>query len=307
MSNRKAIVCTTRAGLGLILLLLTISAHKIVAAWTLRPSAAQTTSQWERISTEDEDFSVNMPVRPSFIEKERYVHDGVKVSRALISGVYHNGVVFIARIYEVPELKQLSNERLSGDCRRLAGLRNIEGRDIDKSSFRGKEYLKQSDNHTHIIQCYLTKKRFYVIEAAARNKDNSSIKRFLSSLSLGGGKTAEDPSNDSAHSQTSTPIVTDTSKVYYEKEVTYPAVIINKPIHSYTPIARAARISGSVKLRAVLSASGEVLNIEVLKGLGAGLSESAIESAKKITFLPAEKDGRTVSQYAEVVYHFAIE
>ena len=45
----------------------------------------------------------------------------------------------------------------------------------------------------------------------------------------------------------------------------------------------------------------------MIKGLGAGLSDSAMEAAKKIKFLPAEKDGHVVSQYAEVVYHFAIE
>ncbi|MBA3323229.1 MAG: energy transducer TonB, partial [Pyrinomonadaceae bacterium] len=37
-----------------------------------------------------------------------------------------------------------------------------------------------------------------------------------------------------------------------------------------------------------------------------GLTEKAIEAARRITFTPAEKDGRPVSQYITLVYNFNI-
>jgi hypothetical protein len=166
----------------------------------------------------DGDFSVYMPVRPSFYVKERYFQDGVKVSRALIGGAYYKGVVFIARVYEVPEPKQLSNDKLSSDCPKLADLRKAEGLDIERNGFKGKEYLKQADSYTHVIQCFVTNRRFYVIEAAARDKDNASVKRFLSSLSLGGAKATDGKSDDTALSQTSPSMGIDTSKLYNENE-----------------------------------------------------------------------------------------
>jgi TonB family protein len=64
--------------------------------------------------------------------------------------------------------------------------------------------------------------------------------------------------------------------------------------------------TGVVRLHAVLSASGDVTNIIVLKGLPGGLTEKAIEAARQIKFTPAQKDGRAVSQYVTLEYNFNI-
>jgi outer membrane biosynthesis protein TonB len=37
-----------------------------------------------------------------------------------------------------------------------------------------------------------------------------------------------------------------------------------------------------------------------------GLTEKAIEAARRISFTPAEKDGRKVSQYVTIEYNFNI-
>ena len=64
--------------------------------------------------------------------------------------------------------------------------------------------------------------------------------------------------------------------------------------------------SGVVRLRAILSYTGEVTNITVLKGLPGGLTEKAVEAAKLIKFTPAERDGRAVSQYVTLEYKFNV-
>ena len=65
-------------------------------------------------------------------------------------------------------------------------------------------------------------------------------------------------------------------------------------------------IPGVVRLRAILSSSGDVTNISVIKGLPGGLTEKAIAAAKQIRFTPAEKDGRKVSQYVTLEYSFNV-
>jgi protein TonB len=89
-------------------------------------------------------------------------------------------------------------------------------------------------------------------------------------------------------------------------EVTVRAVITSKPEPGFTEEARKENVTGIVRLRAVLSASGDVTNISVVKGLPGGLTERAISAAKQIRFRPAQKDGRTVSQYVTLEYNFNI-
>ena len=57
-------------------------------------------------------------------------------------------------------------------------------------------------------------------------------------------------------------------------------------------------------LRAVLSSTGEVTDITVISGLPYGLTEKAIEAARKIKFVPAVKDGKKVSMWMQIEYNF---
>jgi TonB family protein len=99
---------------------------------------------------------------------------------------------------------------------------------------------------------------------------------------------------------------TDYSRNFKPHEVSVRAVIISKPEPGFTEDARKENVTGTVRLRAVLSASGDVTNISVVKGLPGGLTEKAITAAKQIKFRPATKDGHTVSQYVTLEYSFNI-
>jgi TonB family protein len=98
----------------------------------------------------------------------------------------------------------------------------------------------------------------------------------------------------------------DYSRVFTSREVTRKAIITAKPEPGFTEEARKNNVTGTVRLRAVLSASGSVQGISVVKGLPDGLTERAIAAAKQIRFTPAEKDGRAVSQYVTLEYNFNI-
>jgi len=63
-------------------------------------------------------------------------------------------------------------------------------------------------------------------------------------------------------------------------------------------------ITGAVLLEAVLSPSGEVRDVKVLKGLPYGLTKNALESITRIKFKPAIKNGRPVSQRMKFEYNF---
>ena len=70
-----------------------------------------------------------------------------------------------------------------------------------------------------------------------------------------------------------------------------PAEILSKPTPIYTEEARARRIEGEVLLEVVLEASGKLRVLKVVRGLGHGLDDAAVNAAQQIRFKPALKDG----------------
>jgi len=91
------------------------------------------------------------------------------------------------------------------------------------------------------------------------------------------------------------------------KEIDSRAEMRRKPRPAYTKEARRLRIQGFVTLRVLLSASGKISRVRVMKGLQAGLTENAIRAACRIEFKPAIRTGQPVAQWvtAEYVFRFA--
>jgi TonB family protein len=96
----------------------------------------------------------------------------------------------------------------------------------------------------------------------------------------------------------------DYNSVFTPRDVDRKARILTRPEPQYTQLAKENQVSGTVVLRAVFAASGEVTNIRAISGLPYGLTEQAIAAARKIKFEPAMKDGRAVSQYIQIEYNF---
>jgi len=92
--------------------------------------------------------------------------------------------------------------------------------------------------------------------------------------------------------------------VFSGKEVTTKARVQSKPEPSYTERARSNGVIGTVVLRAVFASDGKVKYIIVVSGLPDGLTEKAVEAARRIKFLPATKDGRPVSMFFQLEYNF---
>jgi TonB family protein len=95
-------------------------------------------------------------------------------------------------------------------------------------------------------------------------------------------------------------------KVYSASDNVARAVIMLKPEPGYTEEARRANISGVVRLRAVLAFNGQVEHILVLRRLSHGLTEKAVEAARRIKFQPATVNGLPVSQYIVLEYNFNV-
>ena len=90
--------------------------------------------------------------------------------------------------------------------------------------------------------------------------------------------------------------------------VTLPRVLREvKP--DYTEEAKAARIQGTVWLKAIVQADGDVGDVQVSKSLDTenGLDIEAVKAAKQWKFKPGEKDGKPVAVQVTIELTFRLK
>ena len=98
----------------------------------------------------------------------------------------------------------------------------------------------------------------------------------------------------------------DYNGVFSVGSVTVRPQILGRPTPGYTDEARRNQIEGSVKVSVMLKADGTVSDIKVARGLGYGLDEKAIEAARQLRFVPAQKDGHVVSVRLFLEFKFSL-
>jgi len=119
----------------------------------------------------------------------------------------------------------------------------------------------------------------------------SSLSAQTSSSSISAGTRNDDPKWSKyliPENGTSLPIATDAPAVQYSKE------------------AETNKIEGTVVLMIGINAKGKVEIAEVVKGLGYGLDEKALDTVKKWQFQPALQEGKPIAMVAkvDVSFHF---
>lgn len=88
-------------------------------------------------------------------------------------------------------------------------------------------------------------------------------------------------------------------------EVSQP-VLISKIEPEYSEEARKAKYSGTVLLSVIIDANGIPRDVHIVRPLGLGLDEKAIEAVSKWRFRPATKGGRPVAVQAQVEVNFRL-
>jgi len=87
--------------------------------------------------------------------------------------------------------------------------------------------------------------------------------------------------------------------------VTAPALLY-KVEPEYTELARNAHVEGLVVLYVEVDPEGKAINPRVVRTLGYGLDEKAIEAVRKWKFRPGYKDGKPVSVVATIQVNFRL-
>jgi TonB family protein len=262
-----------------------------------------TDSPWKRFTGKDEEFSVLMPDKPSLYLSSITDRPG-KLTPERIYSSYSQGSAYLVVSYNGSSIK--------GTLENFKAHHLYQGavsyaRDLSVAGYSGKEYKLKFAEVGGTLQIYATKKHGYALATVQAIDDPPLSSYFLSSFLIKG----EHENIVSAETQPPAPsqdipTIDSSQSMLTGKDVTRRGVIVSKPEPWYTEEARQANITGTVVLRVVLSASGEVTNIHAVKGLPKGLTENAIEAARHLKFIPAVKDGRFVSYWVELQYNFGL-
>lgn len=74
----------------------------------------------------------------------------------------------------------------------------------------------------------------------------------------------------------------------------------------YSIYARKRKIQGEVFVQIIVDSSGLPRNVEVVRPIGYGLDQSAVETVRQFRFRPAMKDGKPVPVYMTVAINFRL-
>lgn len=85
-----------------------------------------------------------------------------------------------------------------------------------------------------------------------------------------------------------------------------PPVPISQPTPVYPEMARKAGIEGMVILHVLVDKQGRVRDVRLIKGIGAGLDESAIESVRQSRWTPAIQNTKPVAVWVSYPVRFKL-
>ena len=271
------------------------------------PAEQVRSASWQRYTIKGEEFSIKLPTLPAMTTYKQSGWGIRRDRRERHLGAYADGVVYTVISLEDGDpggaLKASIEEIMSS-----FDWDHKTEQNLTLNGFSGKQYLS-----THplgrTVQVFATKNRFYRFQAFGAKAEDPRVKQFFSSMSLGekvegikvsdGQGTLFKPTDQFASANLDT-----SGKIFVGREVDRKAILIMRPQPVYTEAARQKQITGTVVLKVVFSSNGSVTNIRTASGLPEGLTERAIDAARKIKFIPAAKDGKFVSMWMQLEYNF---
>lgn len=100
-----------------------------------------------------------------------------------------------------------------------------------------------------------------------------------------------------------------TAEIRKSNEITLGVIqgtAISQPKPAYPPLARQARVQGSVRLAGIISRQGTVTDICIAKPMGAGLDEAAIAAVEQWRYHPYLLKGEPVEVETQITVNFEL-
>lgn len=259
-------------------------------------------SSWKRYTVKGEQFSVELPAKPTM--ESRAIRKDDRERMEITFGSYADGIVYLVHVVENSSPPQSLDSFIQEGAvsRRPVNLKTERKLTVD--GVAGKAFA--FDGTRGAIQFFSKGDRLYQFTAYGAPQDDARVTKFFSSIDLVDKTDGINVSD--VRPPWADPNVTLTSaapeRVFTPQEVdkTFEVVMNSHP--EYTEIARQNKVTGTVVLKCTLASDGAIRNIQPVVGLPNGLTEKAIAAARRLKFIPAMKDGKYVSVSTRLVYTF---
>jgi hypothetical protein len=274
--------------------------------------------KWEKYKNSNEKIELLFPKLPV---KSEYT-DWCKQTVIIHYYAYTDEVVYDFRIFqksnnEIPvycyEKEKFTKESFTN---RITALQSKETFGKPESVQREKNtFIKLSKNEEgfkssiYLLNDY-EKKRWFEFTISSDSGKQTNENNFIDSLNFGTAVNSIEI-NDGAErvfgdENISLEMPTELEKDKTVEEKVTPIRIVLKPKPKYTDEARQSNTVGNVRLRVSFFRNGAIGSVTVIAGLENGLTEQAVNSAKKIAFLPMKRNGESINVTRVVVYTFSI-
>lgn len=279
-------------------------------------------TDWTNISSPKDNFTILLP--PNFLvdnESDRY-RIYAFLDEVTINVHIENDKGAKNRLKQMRQFPFLTDSKVSR---------------FTNGDFIGDFYIFENDKGFSVSIYMASSKAFHVVSVFSPNGENATLEKILNSIKLDNQPLIKKQNPINQNSDSSVPISSlktsnivlealrmkdaEKTKIKYDLKIddidkeklpadkikySRPLFILRKPKPPYTDGARQSNISGKVKLQVVFRADGQIGDITVVQKLDSGLSKSAVEAARKIKFLPAQLDGKSIDVTKTVEYNFTL-
>ena len=274
---------------------------------------AQTTEaaksvSWQQYKVSGEVFSVAFPVLPAMHLSGKRFEGDKKTRGEVLLGSYADGVVYTVYVLENFSPRHSLQDFIAYQTASGYAWNVNNGRDVRRDGLSGKSFISAVPGDG-MVQFFAGDDRLYEFRVLGASPEDPKVTKFFTSLSFGKGKDAVEVKEGpglpfDTGSQEERPENLLPHGAYVGREVTQKARLAMRPEPAYTEDARQNGITGTVVFKCIFKYDGSVVNIRTVSGLPYGLTQKAIEAAKRIRFIPAVKDGKHVSMWMQLEYNF---
>jgi hypothetical protein len=223
-------------------------------------SQAQT-SDWVRVSSDDGEFSIEIPAKYNFFYDKNGFWDSKNQNNYQLREMYLLNAYYDSALlsFERYESKKGGLDALYQDEEWSAKTVDIKFSEVKRNGTVFKQTITKTDKSYCLKQFFHSKSHIYVLTAASRNSLNSTMRRFLDSLVFK-PDTKEKPNTNSTlfsslkvtliildeigsngkPTSVSSPDLTDSAGIE-------PLVVVKRPKPAYTDSARRKNIQGTIQ------------------------------------------------------------